>query len=317
MTNLRTTRTWLLALLLVGAASASWGPDDDRHHPRRRQGLHRRPLPGVTVTAVNQANGLTREAVTDELGTYRFTRHAARRLHRQGVADRLQGSDPRRPAAGHQLAAGRRRSRSRSAASRRPSPSPSRRRSSTPPRTSCARWSTRSRSPAAAQVARLPRPHPARAGRRRRPGLGLGRPDRLDLVRRHERELQVGLARGRGLQRRGHRRRQRAVVGDAHRAGAGSHPGVPGDGQLLHRRVRPLGVGRHQHPDQVGRQPDARQRLLLPPRRRLRPAELLRGDRAAVQDRAVRRHRRRPDRAEPALLLRARGRSAPTSARCR
>ena len=40
------------------------------------------------------------------------------------------------------------------------------------------------------------------------------------------------------------------------------------------------------------------------PRRRLRPAELLRGDGAAVQDRAVRRHRRRPDRAEPALLLR-------------
>lgn len=30
-------------------------------------------LPGVTVTAVNQANGLTREAVTDELGNYRFT----------------------------------------------------------------------------------------------------------------------------------------------------------------------------------------------------------------------------------------------------
>ncbi len=29
-------------------------------------------LPGVTVTAVNQANGLTREAVTDELGGYRF-----------------------------------------------------------------------------------------------------------------------------------------------------------------------------------------------------------------------------------------------------
>lgn len=30
-------------------------------------------LPGVTVTAVNQANGLTREAVTDELGGYRFS----------------------------------------------------------------------------------------------------------------------------------------------------------------------------------------------------------------------------------------------------
>lgn len=29
-------------------------------------------LPGVTVTAVNQANGLTREAVTDQLGSYRF-----------------------------------------------------------------------------------------------------------------------------------------------------------------------------------------------------------------------------------------------------
>lgn len=29
-------------------------------------------LPGVTVTAVNQANGLTRETVTDELGNYRF-----------------------------------------------------------------------------------------------------------------------------------------------------------------------------------------------------------------------------------------------------
>jgi Carboxypeptidase regulatory-like domain/TonB-dependent Receptor Plug Domain len=30
-------------------------------------------MPGVTVTAVNQANGLTREAVTDELGNYRFS----------------------------------------------------------------------------------------------------------------------------------------------------------------------------------------------------------------------------------------------------
>jgi hypothetical protein len=30
-------------------------------------------LPGVTVTAVNQANGLTREAVTDGLGNYRFS----------------------------------------------------------------------------------------------------------------------------------------------------------------------------------------------------------------------------------------------------
>ena len=157
---------------------------------------------------------------------------------------------------------------------------------------------------AAAEVARLPRPHPARARRRQRSGLGVGRPDRLDLVRRHERELQVDLARGRGLQRRGHRRRQLAVVGDAHRAGPGGHPGVPGDGQLLLRRVRPVGLGRHQHPHQVGRQPAARQRLLLPPRRRLRPAELLLRDGAAVQDRAVRRYRRRPDRPEPALLLR-------------
>ena len=48
-------------------------------------------------------------------------------------------------------------------------------------------------------------------------------------------------------------------------------------------------------------------RLLLPPRRRLRQAELLRRHRAAVQDRAVRRHRRRPDRAEQALLLRVVG----------
>lgn len=30
-------------------------------------------MPGVTVTALNQANGLTREAVTDELGNYRFS----------------------------------------------------------------------------------------------------------------------------------------------------------------------------------------------------------------------------------------------------
>lgn len=29
-------------------------------------------MPGVTVTAVNQANGLTRETVTDERGNYRF-----------------------------------------------------------------------------------------------------------------------------------------------------------------------------------------------------------------------------------------------------
>ena len=30
-------------------------------------------LPGVTVTAVNQSNGATRETVTDELGAYRVT----------------------------------------------------------------------------------------------------------------------------------------------------------------------------------------------------------------------------------------------------
>ena len=284
------------------------GPDDDRHHPRRRQGLDRRLAArrdGDRREPGQRADPRGGDRRARQLPLQRRCRPASTPSRRRWPASRKRRRADLRLAINSQLS---RRSCSRSAASRRPSPSPSRRRSSTRPRTSCARWSTRSRSPvAAAQVARLPRPDAAGAGRRRRPGLGVGRPDRLDLVRRHERELQVGVARGRRLQRRGHRRRQRAVVGDAHRAGAGSHPGVPGDGQLLLRGVRPLGVGRHQHPDQVGRQPDPRQRLLFPPRRRLRQAELLRGDRAAVQDRAVRRHRRRPDRPEPALLLRVVG----------
>ncbi len=73
MTYVRTTRTWLLAVLLVGAASASWSQTTTGTILGDVKDSTGGSLPGVTVTAVNQANGLTREAVTDELGTYRFS----------------------------------------------------------------------------------------------------------------------------------------------------------------------------------------------------------------------------------------------------
>ena len=73
MTYVRTTRTWLLAVLLVAAASASWSQTTTGTILGDVKDSTGGSLPGVTVTAVNQANGLTREAVTDELGTYRFS----------------------------------------------------------------------------------------------------------------------------------------------------------------------------------------------------------------------------------------------------
>ena len=72
MTYVRTTCVWLLAVLLVGAASASWAQTTTGTILGDVKDSTGGTLPGVTVTAVNQANGLTREAVTDELGSYRF-----------------------------------------------------------------------------------------------------------------------------------------------------------------------------------------------------------------------------------------------------
>ena len=73
MTYVRITRMWLLALLLAGVASPSWGQTTTGSILGDVKDSTGGSLPGVTVTAVNQATGLTREAVTDELGTYRFS----------------------------------------------------------------------------------------------------------------------------------------------------------------------------------------------------------------------------------------------------
>ena len=73
MTNLRSIRGWLLGLLLVGAASASWAQTTTGTILGDVKDATGASLPGVTVTAVNQGNGLTREAVSDEVGAYRFT----------------------------------------------------------------------------------------------------------------------------------------------------------------------------------------------------------------------------------------------------
>ena len=73
MTNLRSARGWLLGLLLVGAASTGWAQTTTGTILGDVKDSTGGSLPGVTVTAVNQANGLTREAVTDELGSYRFS----------------------------------------------------------------------------------------------------------------------------------------------------------------------------------------------------------------------------------------------------
>jgi hypothetical protein len=72
MTCVRNFRTWLLAVLLAGVTSAGWAQTTTGTILGEVTDSTGGQLPGVTVTAVNQANGLTRETVTDETGTYRF-----------------------------------------------------------------------------------------------------------------------------------------------------------------------------------------------------------------------------------------------------
>ncbi len=59
----------LVACLLPGAAAAQTTTGTILGEVKDSSGG---AMPGVTVTAVNQANGLTRETVTDERGNYRF-----------------------------------------------------------------------------------------------------------------------------------------------------------------------------------------------------------------------------------------------------
>ncbi len=71
MRHLRTACAWMaMAVLLAPAAVAQTTTGTILGEIKDATGG---TLPGVTVTAVNQANGLTRESVTDALGTYRFT----------------------------------------------------------------------------------------------------------------------------------------------------------------------------------------------------------------------------------------------------
>jgi hypothetical protein len=72
MTKRRAFRTSLLAVLLAGVTAAGWAQTTTGTILGEVKDSTGGSLPGVTVTAVNQANGLTRETVTDELGSYRF-----------------------------------------------------------------------------------------------------------------------------------------------------------------------------------------------------------------------------------------------------
>lgn len=73
MDRVRTTSVWLMfgwVLLAASLASAQTTTGTILGEVRDATGGR---LPGVTVNLVNQANGATRETVTDSLGTYRFT----------------------------------------------------------------------------------------------------------------------------------------------------------------------------------------------------------------------------------------------------
>ena len=72
MTHLRTVCAWL-ALAAWLAPAAALGQTTTGTILGEVKDSTGGSLPGVTVTAVNQANGLTRESVTDELGNYRFS----------------------------------------------------------------------------------------------------------------------------------------------------------------------------------------------------------------------------------------------------
>ena len=58
-------------------------------------------------------------------------------------------------------------------------------------------------------------------------------------------------------------------------------PGIQRADARLQRRVRPRGGRRHEHGDQVGHEPDSRQRLRVPPRRNAGLQELLRDRRSS------------------------------------
>jgi hypothetical protein len=72
MSTLRALRGWLGVVIVLGAAASGAAQTTTGTILGEVRDSTGGSLPGVTVTAVNQANGLTREAVTDELGTYRF-----------------------------------------------------------------------------------------------------------------------------------------------------------------------------------------------------------------------------------------------------
>ena len=85
------------------------------------------------------------------------------------------------------------------------------------------------------------------------------------------------------------------------------HPRVQDPEVDVPAGVRRQGVGAHQRRDQVGRQPGARQRLHVRPRRAVRRTQLLRPARrarAAARSASVRRQPRRPARRRPDVRLR-------------
>lgn len=72
MTHLRTLCAWMVLAVWL-APAAALGQTTTGTILGEVKDSSGGSMPGVTVTAVNQANGLTREAVTDELGNYRFS----------------------------------------------------------------------------------------------------------------------------------------------------------------------------------------------------------------------------------------------------
>lgn len=72
MIRVTTACAWLVVALLCGAGPASAQTTSGTISGEVKDSTGG-TLPGVTLTAVNQSNGATRETVSDELGTYRFT----------------------------------------------------------------------------------------------------------------------------------------------------------------------------------------------------------------------------------------------------
>jgi hypothetical protein len=73
MSQLNRTCAWLFAALLCGLAAPARAQSTAGTILGEVRDSTGGALPGVSVTALNQANGATRETTTDELGTFRFS----------------------------------------------------------------------------------------------------------------------------------------------------------------------------------------------------------------------------------------------------